>query len=752
MKDALCRPLLSALQNALQGLGYAIGPSELQRAFFGPITRQVVQRFQSEHRLTASGRVDERTAAAIIAALPTATMKGGAGSAATSVSHPHAALSSRPNTLAAAVGIIDPAVPGPLPGGRFAAAAPVPAPAGAVVSEAMPDLAVFAPPAPVYTLDGFLVFDNGLPAAEIATRLYNIAFAGQDTLLGQTTTDSAGNYSISYRLPASGSANLQVRVLDAAGNEVTLSTTTYNAAPQETLNLVVPATVKPLAPEFQRFASDMEQSIGGVANLSAAQEDAGRQDLTLVNQSTNWDARLAALGALSAQHAGNTGLNQELLYAVFRVGLPSDPTTLATIPASAFKQALTKATSANIVSLNDDQIEEAVSAFTRFAQQNQLASTAPGSLSRFGDLLAAKLPNATHQLSATQQTAFSNLYFINPASTDLWTDAAGLGIASDTLDALKLQGKFLYLTFNNLALANALQAQIGQVEALPQLADKDFDLPDTWQTTVQSVVQSNQGTTLDAVIPPIYTGATTADRLAAYAGDLARKVRFSFPTQVAARMIERNELALSAATAAPVTAFLRAASQLGYSLGRTPLNAFLAKSANTLPALDADSLESLKTLHRLYQITPSNELLQAALQLGFTSARQIASIDQGDFLYKYGNAFPPGEAVWVWGRAQTVSSVTFNICSSAVQLDTAPPVYALSASNDQRQAAKSALVEQFPSIATLFGNVDYCACDDCSSVLSSCGLFRRCPAVSWPRLFGCECRRLHPARCIDRQH
>ena len=193
---------------------------------------------------------------------------------------------------------------------------------------------------------------------------------------------------------------------------------------------------------------------------------------------------------------------------------------------------------------------------------------------------------------------------------------------------------------------------------------------------------------------------------------------------------------------------MRAASQIGYSLGRTPLNAFLAKSAGALPALDADSLESLKTVHRLYQITPSNESLQAGLQLGFTSARHIASIDQDDFLYKYANSFPLGEAVWVWGRAQTVSSVTFNICSSAIQLDTAPPVYALSASNDQRQAAKNALIEQFPSIATLFGNMDYCECDDCSSVLKPCGLFRRCPSVSRPAQPSSSVlpqrRRLHP--------
>lgn len=704
---------VTALHNALQNLGYAIGSSEVQRAFFGPVTRQVVQRFQTEHRLAANGRVDERTAAAIIAALSATAKTGAAASKPAPVSAPEATVSARTSTPHAAV-VIDTTGYASAPGGRFAAAAPGPASAAAAISQATADL---------YTLDGYLVFDNGLPAAKITTRLYNIAFAGQDTLLGQTTTDAAGNYSIEYRRPAAGAANLQVRVLNTAGNEVTLSTTTYNAAQQETLNLVVPASVQPLAPEFQRFAADMEQTIGGVANLGEAQENAARQDLTLLNQSTNWDARVVALGALSAQQARTTGINQEALYAAFRAGLSGDPMTLAAIPASTFKQALTKANSANIVGLNDDQIGDAVAAFTRFAQRNQLASIAPGGISSFSDLLTAKLPNTTTQLNAAQQTAFANLYFRSSGSADLWTNAAGLGLASDTLDALKLQGKFLYLTFNNLALANALQAQIGQIDDLPQLAAKDFDLPDTWQTTLQSVAQSSQGTTLDGLIPPVYTGATTADRLAAYAGDLARKVRFSFPTQVVARMVERNELALNAATAAPVTAFLRAAAQLGYGLGRTPLNAFLAKSAGTLPTLDADSLESLKTLHRLYQVTPSNESLQAALNLGFTSARQIASIDQNDFLAKYGTAFPAGEAVWVWGQSQTVSSVTFNICSSAVLLDTAPPVYALSASNDQKQAAKNALIEQFPSIATLFGNMDYCECDDCSSVLSPAAYF-----------------------------
>src|SRR5207302_8051147 len=113
-----------------------------------------------------------------------------------------------------------------------------------------------------------------------------------------------------------------------------------------------------------------------------------------------------------------------------------------------------------------------------------------------------------------------------------------------------------------------------------------------------------------------YTGATTADRLTAYAGDMARLVMLSFPTQSAARMVEKGELAVTAAAQGSVANFLRSAAALGYSLGRTPLNAFIANHAG-LPALDDTSKQSLKTLHRLYQITPSTESLQAALKLGF---------------------------------------------------------------------------------------------------------------------------------------
>jgi hypothetical protein len=153
------------------------------------------------------------------------------------------------------------------------------------------------------------------------------------------------------------------------------------------------------------------------------------------------------------------------------------------------------------------------------------------------------------------------------------------------------------------------------------------------------------------------------------------------------------------------------------------LNSFLSNSGKSLPALDAPATQSLKTLHRLFQVTPSTESLQAAMSLGFTSARDIASYPQDEFMAKYAHAFPPGEAVFVHGYSVTVSSVTFNVFTSAKQLDTAPPVFAVSPSNGARQDAKNTLVKHFPSMASLFGNLDFCQCEDCRSVLSPAAYF-----------------------------
>ena len=568
-----------------------------------------------------------------------------------------------------------------------------------------------------YSIEGYLVLETGLPAVSISALLYSIGFAGKDVKLGETKSDGHGKYAIAYALPRDSSPSLQVRVLDLAGKEITISRTKFNPQTSETLNLVVPASVQVSTSEFQKMSADLERSIGGIAKLGNAQEGTERQDLTLLNQSTNWDARLVALAATAAQQANTTGMSQDAVYALFRIGLPTAPALLAMVPADTVQKALAKANQVEIVTLNDQQITEATSAFRAFATKTQLALTTPGAVSTFGNLVSNTITDPA------QQAAFTNLYLTQSNASDFWTQAASLKIPSKTLDSLKLQGKLLYLTFNSAPLAQQLQKDLGPSGQISRIAEKDYYRADKWQSTLTALAGSAGEKGLDALIPSIYPGKTTKDRLLAYSADLARKVRISFPTEATARMIENKEILIKGDTGGKVSTFLKIGAPLGYKLGRTPLNAFLKNPPAGMPALDAESIQSLKTLHRLFQVTPSSESLQAAVKLGFTSAHDIASYSKEEFTTKYASYFPPGEAEIIFGQSQTVSSVTFNFFALAKQLDTSAPAYAISASETDRQNAKDAIVQQFPSMASLFGNLDFCQCDDCRSVLSPAAYF-----------------------------
>jgi Neuraminidase-like domain/Putative peptidoglycan binding domain/Salmonella virulence plasmid 28.1kDa A protein len=669
---------VAMLQAALQQQGLTIPATEAADSAFGKGTEQALRKFQEAQGLTPSGEVDTKTAAALATLVGTTAAAGSAknGNGGKGGSGGTGSKGSR--------------------GGRGGKA----------------------------VVQGTLVFDNGLPAAAVSVHAYSVVFGGKDVKLGAAVAGSDGSYLISYRTQ-SGTFNLQLRAVNSAGAEITISTTRYNATADEILNLVVPGSGFPLASEYQRLSKDMAQAIGGIAQLSTAQESATRQDLTLLTQSTNWDARLVALAATAAQQSSATGLGQEVLYALFRIGLPSTPALLAQVPLATVQKALSSADKAGIVNLTAAQTRAATTAFTAFASKTQLTLTAPGTVSSYGALLATVVPDAS------QQAAFAQLYFSQPSSgAELWQQAAALNIPPQTIDALKLQGKFLHLTQNNAVLSNKLQQDVGSLDNLAQLAENDYHDPATWSGALSGLATGSQ--TLDQLIPANYQGSTTADRLASYAGDLARKVRFSFPTQVAARLIENKQLTLPPQTAANVTAFLRSAAAQGYELGKTPLNTFLNNSAAgannpslpALPSLDQASTDSLKSLHRLYQVTPSNESLQAALSQGFSSAYDIASHSQEAFNNKYAKAFPSlQEAGMVYRKAQQVSSVTFNAFTMAKQLDSAPPVYAMSSSSSDRENAKSAIVQQFPTMASLFGSVDFCQCEECRSVLSPAAYF-----------------------------
>jgi hypothetical protein len=113
--------------------------------------------------------------------------------------------------------------------------------------------------------------------------------------------------------------------LDVRGNQIRISDQKFNPDKNEVLNLVAPAKAQQsLEPEYRRLVEDIEKYMGGsIERLADAQEKDGRRDLSLLHQSTGWDARLIALLVKASKLSTETEIGRDVLYGLIRVGLPT---------------------------------------------------------------------------------------------------------------------------------------------------------------------------------------------------------------------------------------------------------------------------------------------------------------------------------------------------------------------------------------------------------------------------------------------
>lgn len=574
-------------------------------------------------------------------------------------------------------------------------------------------------------VEGRILSEQGQPMLGLALRLYLHSFGGGTHLLTETHSDEQGFYFIPYSLAAGTPANIELRTLDLTGQEMPLTGVKLGAAKRETMNLVAPSSLQAAASEFQRLSGDLSAKLGDFGLIGQAKEGEGQQDLSLLREATGWDARLLALGSKAVQLSASTGIEQQSAYGLLRAGLPAEGSQLASLSLDTVEKALQKTVEAGVVSLSEGEVTAAKEAFQGFAAQFRLQEKAVGGLSSVGDMLAKS------GLDANETALFENVYFQNRGSgKKLWDEALAQGLAPEKVDTLRLQGKLAFLTLNNADLGASLQPLVGTADNMAALVSHDFHKAETWVAQLNTIAH-NDPATLEKLIPPAYAGESLGERLQAYATDRAQVLRSNYPTQVIARMVETDELKLGDAhevLKSPVHTFLtNAVSTIPdekFELGSTPVESFFERNkvklsqgieAEQLPAV----LEEVKTLHRLYQITPTDTAMKLLKSEGFTSALDVTAYSQADFMRYFGGKFhSQEEATVVYKKAEQASMVVHGLHMMAKQIDSTPPVFALSPTPNEREAAKSRLIKEYPTMERLFGTLDYCECEHCRSVLS----------------------------------
>jgi Neuraminidase-like domain len=548
---------------------------------------------------------------------------------------------------------------------------------------------------------------------------------GAEELLAEVTTSDDGTYLAEFSFPEE-LPDLQARVFKGE-TILCASEVRYNASHSETLDIVLTAVARTALPsEYETLIGNLASHFSG--SLSDLAENDQRQDITYLANKTGWDARAVAFAALadqfstqtSSQRGQTAGLAAPFFYALFRAGLPADEIALYQADTKSVVGIWERATEQGVIdnTLAED-ISKATESFLERASQIALDVPVTGGLSPLKELLSVSGID-----DEKKQRQFANLYARHRNDPAQFWEAVGEAFPEDE-QRLKLDGKLARLTLNNASLVRKVRDAIGQNDfADPlQLVEHGFFRNEKWHEVI--------GTD---PVPSGIAGEDADKQRSQYAHSLAAQVRLSYPTAVVAQMVKSGDIPLAATSRegknVQEAVFNFLTEHHGkFEIGAQPIEQFLQNNQQLSPdetngvAL-TEIAEEIKRIQRVYQITPSDRAMNALLRNGLDSAYAVVSYGQNEFVRAFKDELGEAQAKLTYAKAEQVHFATLNIATSYALASIAPSLGASSAqivpsgSDTSDLEARAKDVIAYPTLEGLFGEMDYCECAHCRSVLS----------------------------------
>ncbi len=233
--------------------------------------------------------------------------------------------------------------------------------------------------------------------------------------------------------------------------------------------------------------------------------------------------------------------------------------------------------------------------------------------------------------------------------------------------------------------------------------------------------------------PPGINAAGAASPAQVFAAVVYTRVTRAYPTAALAGRIAAGKF-IPPPQQKPLIAFFQNNASLELVKDNLPAylkaqgdSAFVGINAEDRPAVIANA----RGLQRVLRVAPNVDVAQNLLSLGLKSATQIATLGQQQFFTKAtSGGLSKTEANQVYQTAaQRYAGLVslymrFNVDSVGVWPQ------AIGNLSDFNQLTQQA-VQRDQSLATLFGSQDYCATDDCTSVLSPAAYL--CDLLLWLR-------------------
>lgn len=534
-----------------------------------------------------------------------------------------------------------------------------------------------------YTVNGTVSDNNGTALAGFRTEVFIIT-VDRDTSAGKTITDSGGQYAIPYRnIDERNDPDIEIRVFEKGSEkEIGRSAVKYNASVNERLDIIVNKTNIQQDSEFNTLINEVTPHLGQL-KLSGLKEDDKTRNITYLSNKTGWDGRITAMLASAHKLGTNLKIDPSHIYALLRAGIPGDEDSIKSVSLGKAETAIRKAMEKNIIPATGN-IANTMKALGDLSVGYMLNNKPFSSVSTLNDMLELRLNADQKNIFAQTQKQAGN------DGSKLWAALAQKGINAETISALKLDGKLGFLTAQNAGLVKRIYEKFN-IKTDVELVSSGLYKASEWKNLIGND----------------FPEGISADE---YANNMANQVKMSYPTAVAGEMIKRKEVENGANTPTDELYTFFSKSQAKNNIGNQPVKTWEGFKDLSTPAKAA-----AKTVERMYQLSPSDESMMAMSKSGLHSAYQIAKLTKTEFLSTYGPGFPNlEEAEMTYTKAAEVYSASIGIATGYITAQSLPSIYSITGAPDQNESKTIA----YPTLEELMGNMDYCSCDHCKSVLS----------------------------------
>ncbi len=548
---------------------------------------------------------------------------------------------------------------------------------------------------------GQVISTSGNPIPKIKVVLSEPLLRGKKWL-ADVVTNSKGNYELTLdALP--GKAAYVLEVVDSEGKPLASSDQLFNPGPAVIRELTV-SDSKYKGKSTFTLREPLLNSYFLQLTTAIDKKPISAEDIQFVATQTGVDTTDTFHWLRSKEMEAETKIPAEAFYGLFKQGFPTDAENLFAKKGAEIKEALIQAANANLIS--DDtaaRADKIVAQWNDHVVRKALAEAPAKTDASFTQLVCTAVKNKKMQKKVLTaylthdgpvQEFWEKLPAItgDPASAGSIQTALKLGVISGNQPEMITE---LFKKHN----------ESGNI--LHDLAAMNSS---DWVTFVNDLSKRKK----KSVVPSCISGTTEKDRVEKYAAQMTQRLEVNFPTQsFFGKLAKQKPGQIAFAAQDDMVKFFK--NNPSFDITGTPTISMLTESATPFNFDGIGNVNQLvsdlQSAQRLSAYTSDFNAKIALKNKGLDNAYQIVRIPEKDFVISHTSVFGSDEAARkVYKQAEK------HYMNSAM-------IWAMTHPNIAFGTGSTPLNIADPTLSTLFGTLDTCRCDECTSVYSPAAYF-----------------------------